>query len=206
MKGRNMRLVTIALAVCTLAASSSLAMAGGPPTEDGWYVSLDACPFECCTYRDWTAKSDTAVYRHARGTEEVAAVRAGQTVEALGGNVYVVPVPVEVTYATTIGPLQLDVGETFYLLDYIGEGFQHVWYSGKTAEFETYEIWDPDRAGLGATSHYRSCETPSDRCWWRIAPEHRRQATEWWAHLRLPGGREGWIATPENFTNKDACS
>lgn len=199
------RLHVLALAACAIAVPAVLASAGPPPTEDGWYVSLDACPFECCTYRDWVAESDTAVYRGARSSEEVGAIRAGQTVEALGGNVYVAPVPVEVTYATTMGPLQLDVGETFYLLDYLGEGYRRVWHSGKPAEFETYEMRDPDAAVTSRTTNYRSCEAPSDRCWWRIAPEHRRQAAEWWVRLRLPDGREGWSSAPGNFSNTDAC-
>lgn len=200
-----MRFIKTVLAVCALVASGSPAMAGGPPTEDGWYVSLDACPFECCTYRDWIAESDTAIYGQARGTEEVGAVRAGQTIEALTGNVYVVPVPAEVTHKTIIGPLQFNVGETFYLLDYLGEGHQRVWLSGELAEFETSEMWDPDAIATSRIASYRSCGTPSDRCWWRIAPEHRRQPAEWWVRLRLPDGREGWISSPENFSNKDAC-
>ncbi|MDH3231306.1 MAG: hypothetical protein OEN55_16060 [Alphaproteobacteria bacterium] len=200
-----MRLITIALAACTLAASGSLAMAGEAPTEDGWYVSLDACPFECCTYRDWVAESDTTIYGNARGTIGISVVRAGQTVEAKTGNVYVVPVPVEVAYETTIGPLQFGVGETFYLLDYLGEGYQRVWLADEPTEFDTSEMWDPDTIMTDLAARYLSCETPSDRCWWRIAPEHRRQATEWWVLLRLSDGTEGWSSAPENFSNKDAC-
>ncbi len=200
-----MRLFTTALAIYALTASGAPAMAGGPPTEDGRYVSLDACPFECCTYRDWIAESDTAVFESARSTVEVATVRAGQTVEALTGNVYVVPVPVEVTRKTTVDSLRFDVGETFYLLDYLGEGYQRVWLAGKPAEFDSSEMWDPDAIVTSHSASYGSCETSSDRCWWRIAPEHRRQPAEWWVRLRLPDGTEGWISSPENFSNKDAC-
>lgn len=207
-----MRLHILTLAVCALAAPATAA-GDKPPLKDGWYVSRDACPGECCVYRDWIAESDTVLYAAAQSSKQIGTIPAGQTVEALTGDVYVIPVPVEViheaiVYETTDAePLQFSVGETLYVLDYLSEGYQSVWRDGGITELSTDFIGMVTPNGLAAKNHisYQSCTASSESCWWRIAPEHLRQPTEWWVWLRLPGGETGWISSPEKFSNKDSC-
>lgn len=193
----------LALLLAVFGAPTS-AEPAGPPLEDGWYVRLGACPFEGCVYRDWTVERDTVLYSQERGNTQIGMARKGDTVQAITGNLYVVPVPVDVTHDhVDRDGLRLESGQRFHLLDYVGEGYHHVWLDGKEHQFRALYMYVKEDYRTDV-SRFQTCEAPSALCWWKIAPEHRRQLTEWWVQIVLPDGTVGWTSEPEeNFGNMD---
>lgn len=199
--------LTAALLLALSSAAADAAGAAGPPLDDGWYVVRGACPFECCVYRTWRATAATTLHAAPRAPETVGRVAAGESLLAVTGIVYVRPVPVEVIrdHADSNGT-RLERGERFQLLDYQGEGIHRIWLNGETRFLDALDLYalDPETQRTDVT-RFGSCEANSPACWWRIAPEERKQHMEWWIRLRADDGTEGWSAQPENFADKDAC-
>lgn len=145
------------------------------------YYDRGACPFECCTYRDWTVDQDTTV-RSASDDRAPVAFRLsrGDTVKALTGVVVTTqPGVVRVLKAAKLGSLRVPAGATLDLLTNQGEGIASVHYRGRIAD-----------ADLGDSEHFR-VERPA--------------RSVWWVQLRERGGRIGWSRQPDHFGNKDAC-
>lgn len=186
----------------------------GPPLIDGWFVDDGACPFEGCTYRDWTTEKDTVLYDTPFGNQMVARARAGEPVEGVTGIVYVRPVPIRAAeraelelqlYDERVGgyvPAPLLPGETVYLLTYQGEGAYKAWTKGRI--YHGFEFY-PDMMDYRSEDGLRitSCETPTPTCWWQVAPEYQQYESDWWVQIRLPDGAVGWTNKPGNFSNID---
>src|SRR5262249_51163327 len=132
---------TVAL-IIAVGGSVMSAAAQGPSLP---YRDPGACPFECCTYPDWTAKKDTTIVREMRdgptravtgpkGRSARCVTRGGSTQRAGTATV---------AAATTIDPrnnIRVKKGDTLYLLTYQGEGVFKVWYKGRVitdVEIET---------------------------------------------------------------------
>lgn len=183
----------------------------GPPLEDGWYVDHGACPFEGCVYRDWTVRQDTVLYDAPRGSRPVGTARAGSPVEAQTGIVYTIPIPVDVAHPISLdGPDafvsetshlldRLAVGDRFFLLTYEGELFNLVWIDGHLDSLDIGAMRDASR-GLDV-EHFRSCDPPSNQCWWRIPEERLQRQSEWWVQIRLADDTIGWTDETANFGN-----
>ncbi len=206
------RLLLVMLTVWLVQNTALLAAGDGPPLEDGWFVDRGACPFEGCIYRTWSVEADTLLYDTPRGTRAVGSALAGGTLEALGGIVYVRPVPLEVRHpaeleaydyeAQSPALLPLAPGQRIYLLTYEGEGIRRAWFEGRWLYLDAERFWS--RPAAGGDPVFSSCETPSARCWWHISPAHRRPQSDWWARVRLSDGTTGWTNETHHFGNKDA--
>lgn len=208
---KTMRRRILALAVCALAAPAALAQTAGPPTENGWYVDRDACPFEGCTYRDWTVEADTVLYDAPWGSKTVGTAAVGDAVYGLTGIVYTRPIPIAVAspaqhaaVAPPGEPVTLDLvpGEMLYLLTYRGEGVFGAWYKGRLLDIEPHRTMLttlPD-IGWGVTS----CREPDAKCWWQVPVGKQRYDSVWWAQVMLPNGATGWTRELNNFGNIDA--
>ena len=62
---------------------------GGTATKDAppaVYVDEGACPFECCTYREWTVRKSVTVFDRPNG-RETAHLSKGERLKALTGEV-----------------------------------------------------------------------------------------------------------------------
>lgn len=94
--------------------------ATSPPTL---YVDKGACPFECCTYRQWTVRRDTPVYDSVNGAKVVGVARRGSRVQGVTGEVHTVPLRTK-----------LKNGKEVYMLTRLGEGFWKVWDHGRVLE------------------------------------------------------------------------
>src|SRR3954469_2409921 len=61
-----MKILTTVSAVICLLTLQFFAQEPDKPVQMGKpklpFVQKDVCPFECCTYRDWTAKQNTTLY------------------------------------------------------------------------------------------------------------------------------------------------
>ena len=157
-----------------------------PPTP---YYDYGACPFECCTYRSWTAKADTVIRKdHSDSSPVVGSIKVGETVEGLTGVVITTkPGKVKILKAITLGSekkISLKAGDIIYNLHYVGEGYDLFWYHGQTYEDQTSFKKD------GKTYSWQVLSMPK----W-----------VWWAKIKLSDGTIGWTHELKNFSNIDAC-
>src|SRR6476646_10496452 len=65
------------------------ASADAPPDP---FIHKGACPFECCTYRDWTASKTITLVNAPRLQKTVATIKSGGVVRGVTGDVFVKPV------------------------------------------------------------------------------------------------------------------
>lgn len=163
------------------------------------YYSWDACPFECCEYRDWKAEESINVLVN-RDTDGRLAykISKGEWVRAIGGVVITrrygvskVLKPFEAGYsADGKGPaLRLKPGELLYTLHYEGEGQYLFWYKGK-AYIDGVAGREPDKEPLDPELNTQTLSVPQ---------------YEWWVKIRNRRGQTGWSNAPEKFSNSDRC-
>jgi hypothetical protein len=100
------------------------------------YISKGACPFECCTYREWIANRDLTVMDKPNG-KPMAQLRKHEHVSANTGEIETHPLRFQIRQK---GPdkeaVSIPVGSTVYLLHPVGEGFWLVWFRGKVIEMD----------------------------------------------------------------------
>lgn len=165
-------LVTLAFPVVSVSAM--------PPK---FYIDRGACPFECCTYGTWRAKSDTPLLAQPKHkSEQVGLVPKGISVRALTGEVHTVPGRLTVLRDAS----WYKSGEVLWVYTYLGEGTYKVWHDGKMIEEEIV-------VGPGK-------DQPHDWARWQRTPR-----SQWWAKIRLKDGTVGWTNKPENFRGIDRC-
>lgn len=156
------------------------------------------CPFECCTYREWTVLADTPLRAAPDETAKfVARARKGTKVDGLTGIVVVTrPGEIEVLRDYT----SADSGHAYRRGDRVrvyterGEGFFRVWHDGESYDEEAAFLYQ-DRGG------WASC-VDAGTCWGRRVsfPE-----SIWWVQVRTKEGAVGWTRRHENFGDMDAC-
>jgi hypothetical protein len=147
-----------------------------------------ACPFECCTYREWTVNADTVFYYNPRKEErEAFALKKGETVKGLTGVVITLkPGRAMVKKAVTLGlDDQIDVkaGDILDTLHYEGEGVFKFWFRGK--------IYSDEIPFPGEEND--SIKTES-------APE-----TIWWVQVQNAKQQTGWSKETDHFDHMDSC-
>lgn len=154
------------------------------------YESWGVCPFECCTYRAWTATADVPVHEQRSEQSPVLFhLHRGERLDALtGGVVAAHPALIKVERAVRDGyvdgnpapQLSLQPGDLVYLLTPLGEGAYRFWYKGKVYTAGSIEMQgNPGIEGKGMT-------------------------LTWWKQVRNKAGRTGWTAS-RDFGNVDAC-
>ena len=145
------------------------------------YVDNGACPFECCTYREWTVEKPTVAHREMRDSSPVTfRMKKGERVTGVTGTVITTRAGiVRVLKNTTLDNVKLRRGDNLYLLTYLGEGFSKIWYKGR--------IFQGD---------------PNDDV---LFKETRKPIDVWWVKVKNRRGQTGWSRQPDNFGNKDQC-
>ncbi len=173
----------------------SISVSGSAQALPGIFVDRGVCPFECCVYRQWTVRSDTALYDQPGGTKRVGKVRKGETVNAIGGEVRVTPTPMTVIFEHG----RFHVGDRVYLLTYLGEGSMKVWSNGQISveEVPFIQSWRPE-----ADNVWPTCTRPSAGCWGRI---EKREPFDWWILIKTGQRKRGWTKQYEHFGRMDAC-
>lgn len=172
---------------------------GDPRRPPQPYVDAGACPFECCTYREWVAVAPIPAYARERDTTAVAfTLAAGERFEALTGNVHLDPVGVVVVRRPVVwkeGPDSLgrwEPGDTLHVLSYLGEDHFRYWHRGRIVEF--FRLWS-------LPGEPRAAEPE--------AVLLRRPREDWWAQVRSARGDSGWLRMRTDGAKvgrKDACS
>lgn len=155
------------------------------------FLDWGACPFECCTYRDWVANESMIAY--SSRDEKSAAVfkiKQNETVKAMTGVVVTRETGlVEILKTVKLGYegyqedalLTLKKGERIPVLHYAGEGQEVFWYKGKTYT---------DEIGMVREDTFK---------------RHREAKFEWWAKVKNRAGKIGWTKRTDAFKNQDGC-
>lgn len=152
------------------------------PSPPRYYADFGACPFECCTYRQWTVTANTVLYKNrSQGSPVAFRVKKGEKVIGLTGVVITLkPGKAVVQKAMTLGSgnkkVQVKAGDVLYLLHYEGEGFYKFWFGGRIYEDEM------------------SFATVSE-------PQ-----VVWWVKVKNRRGQIGWSKQDEHFGDMDACA
>jgi len=152
-----------------------------------------ACPFECCTYRHWTATKPTLLYQSWKrsGRKVIGSVRKGKRVLAATG-VVVTYRPSRFRAMQTDPHLELRIGDEFPVYSYRGEGNFDFWNKGK---FYEDGIYTKSKCGEATTEFAPSfCIVNSGEI-------------EWWAQVKTTSGKTGWVWMDKaEFDHVDACS
>jgi hypothetical protein len=175
------------LAAVFLLLTSTLGMAQDRPPAG--YENWGVCPFECCTYRQWTADDDIPVHQSRSDTSAVIfRLHRGEAVDGVNGVVVTenaaavrIDHPVQDGYIKGIEKPQLSLraGDVVYMLAPLGEGFFLFWYQGKVYQSGLDLAAMPGVDGAGAKM-----------IWWKL--------------IRNKSGKSGWTVS-NRFTNVDAC-
>ena len=183
--------VVIAAALALLSCGKTTQQAGPPIPfdEDG------ACPFQCCTYREWSVDWDTDLHADRRDDSPIAFhAPLGDTVLALTG----VVTTTKVGRATAkrdamVGTKRLPVapGQPIYLLRNVGGGDWKIWVNGVT-----------DQQYIPSQGYCTADKQSSDECALTVMEQ---PDIVWWARVRDTRGREGWTREVDHFGNIDAC-
>ncbi len=170
------------------------------------FIEKGVCPFECCQFGRWYAKSSLRAYEAEGDTSTLAFVIAvHDSFLAITGNVHM-DKPGTVVVTKSVG--SFEPGDTLYTLSYRGEGFVDVWRDSTIADVEVF--WD--------------CNDETD--FTRIDPQDPRWSEYsgvlvskplmiWWVQVQNPKGQTGWIrlvnttiegfSTDEQIEGADAC-
>lgn len=155
------------------------------------YLDWGACPFECCTYREWVASAPMNVYKNRNEKSDVVfklnkdeRVRAITGVVAtykLGVTEIIKSVKIGYTATSDLPQLSLKQGDVVYTLHYAGEGFEVFWYQGKTYS---------DELSISNSDTFKTISSPS---------------YVWWAKVKNRDGKTGWTNKTNQFNNQDSC-
>jgi hypothetical protein len=154
------------------------------------YYDWGACPFECCTYREWETVRPIVFYK-SRSKKSPEAFRVGKStkVKALTGVVItkkygvtkvLKPMTVTESENKNSGIVPIKPGDIFYTLHYLGEDYDLFWFHGKV---------------YGA-----QISSPNDSILIESRPD-----VDWWAKIANPKGQTGWTNELGAFDHVDAC-
>ncbi len=162
------------------------------------YYDWGACPFECCTYRQWEAVKELRIYQSRDKKSAVAfRVKKGEWIQGVTG----VVITHEYGKTKILKPIKaylekgdrhsliLKPGETVYTLHYVGEGKDLFWYRGGVY------------VGGIAAEELTSNPPP---------PEFGVQVLSmpkciWWVQIKNNKGQVGWTDETKAFKHIDAC-
>lgn len=160
--------------------AASAAHADGHPV---FYIDKGACPFECCTYRDWDAKKEIPLFAKPKaGSSAVGVVQKGARVKAETGEVHTKPGKLAVRRDSAL----FKRGEILWVYTYLGEGVFKIWHKGKFIEEQiNFDYRNPSQDDWG---HFEA-----------------KPKSAWWVRVRTAAGLQGWTKQVDDFSNKDAC-
>ena len=171
-------ILTIALSYGSLSAVGLAQTQAGPPVP---YIDKGACPFECCTYRQWNVVKPTALRTSMSDSAPVRLrLKTGEKVQGMTGVVITTqPGIARAVKNGMVGTMRIRKGEQIYVLTNLGEGFAKVWFKGRVVQGEPYD-----------DSTFKFVRQPK---------------SIWWVKIKDRRGRIGWSRQPENFDNVDQC-
>jgi len=156
------------------------------------YIQHDICPFECCQYGTWTAKSTLKAYKREGDNAVIAfQIKPGEKFNAIKGNVHIMKLGI-ITLNKTVNTFTK--GDKVYILSYRGEGAYDLWYKGKILDLNLTSmdiIW----------SNGTLIQTPQF-VWW-VLVKNKDGNIGW---LRLNNISKNGFLTDEKIEGLDSCS
>jgi hypothetical protein len=172
------------LAATLLLVSAAVGAQDKPPIP---FEDVGACPFECCTYREWETTAPVVFYKErseksavsyqAKAKEKVVGVTGVVVTRKYGVTKIIAPISLG-----SNNELSLKPGDLLYTLRYAGEGYDIFWYKGKTYS---------DQISDDSLSYA-----------WKI---QSRPKYDWWVQVRNKGNIVGWTKNTRVFAHMDAC-
>ena len=166
------------------------------------YEDVGACPFECCTYREWIANKNTPIHRTRNNNSPVVfTVAPRERVQGVTGVVITTKAAeIRIVKSLTIQDysgsrgtnnsraIQARPGDIIYLLTSQGEGTYKAWFKGKIIIISAIDVMEQNQRGSA-----------------RSGSNIPRTTSNWWVQIKNRKGQIGWTDKPQNFDNKDAC-
>ena len=139
------------------------------------YVDKGACPFECCTYREWVARTDLTLVDSPDGKKVVAQIKKGEKCAGLDWRNSQRPLA-NPRLSPRLSRCRSE-GRGYHLHASLRRGglLEEVWHDGKLVEIDNL----PDKG--------------------------TKPKTTWWVKLKTSSGAVGWTVEHHNFENQDAC-
>ena len=179
-------MIKVAVACYMLLITTFTAAQDTPPNP---YESWGVCPFECCTYRQWTSDAEIPVHKERSERSLVLfRLQRDERVDALTGVVVTEnPAAIKIDRPVRDGFIDGDdqprlafkPGDVVYMLTPLGEGSYLFWYQGKVYHSGINLAAMPGVDGKG-------------------------MKLTWWKQVRNSSGETGWT-TSDHFRNVDAC-
>jgi hypothetical protein len=129
-------LVSGFLLLSLLVGSVIAAQTTGDQKPPNVYIDKGACPFECCTYRQWVARTEVTLLESPNGKRVVGRIKKGERVLALTGEVH--SVPLRVIAQHDYPDAGVKIGDAIYILHYEGEGYCKIWHDGNVVDVENF--------------------------------------------------------------------
>ena len=198
----------LGVALCLLLPAAAAAQdAVRMPRPTAPYV-VSACPFECCVYGTWRFLTGADVRSEPRiDAPVVATVRAGQGASATRGHVRMDTLGIVLVrrgFRDDNFRNEYRAGDTLLVLDYVGEGYSHVWVRGERRTLDLSFVLSEHGPPAGRDS--------------AAMIEVRAPARQWWAQVTLPiplakdrdarpPARSGWVHMTSDIDVRgaDAC-
>ena len=153
------------------------------------YHDWNACPFEGCAYREWTARKPIVVYDTWKaGRQSVATLSKGEKVVGLTG-VVITFRPGVIHIDRDLPEAGLQRGDTVLIYTSHGEGVSSAWFKGRFyPEFDQSFARGP--AGWGCQGEH-------------CAGTYTDGKYSWWARVKTRRGVIGWVAAAGTFDGQD---
>jgi len=166
----------------TTAAASPDQPGAEPPLP---VIDENACPFEGCSFREWTVTKESALYSTRQDSRtKTGKLKPGDKVTGLTG-VHVIYEPDRILVRQPIPELAVKPGDVILRYMYVGEGFANIWANGNWhKEYDCSFI--TERNGAGCAKGCAAAVTEDG-------------VKEWWVQVRTSNGKTGWVLTQENF-------
>lgn len=164
------------------------------PVPPKVFIDKGACPFECCKYGEWVAKTDIDLKDKIDGQSVIEKIKNNEKVHAITGEVHTIPNAVEIIRNHG----KFKKGDKIYLLTYQGEGFYKTWFNGSIS---SEEILFP---GFTESYEFKNCDPLKNDCWGQIINTKRESV--WWVKLKTRKGQTGWTHQSKEFLGQDSCS
>jgi hypothetical protein len=152
------------------------------------FIQHDICPFECCQYGRWIARTELAVYKSENSSELADfTIKPHEEFTAISGDVHIVKFGVVTLEKSFNG---FNKGDKVYVLSYRGEGIYDLWYGGKI--FESNDLF------------------------WTNGIMKQAPEIIWWVLVKKKNGMQGWLMLrnisergfqiEEKIDGMDSCS
>ncbi len=152
------------------------------------YIQHNVCPFECCQYGKWIARSGLTAYKKEDGSSSIAfTIKLGEQFTAIRGDVHIVKLGLVILKKSFDNYAKDD---KVYILSYRGEGVYDLWYKGKVLNSED-NFWE------------NSVLMQLPKMIWWVLVESKNGKQGW---LKLENISESGFRIEEKIDGMDSCS